>query len=373
MVKVNVMSSIKYVLGLLSILLLSCHQKEEPIRAFCLDVNWKIKSDKKQGDNNFAPLGAWGDLDAQEHVSWCKDLGVNVIQSFAVSSNGYAWYKGGKTVPEQPGLKTDFLTDLVKLGRKENMKVFGYFCIGSNTKWGLDHPELSYETPSKAHIPLTKAYNDYLSASIKEALTITDMDGFMVDWLWNPKGGSVRWLPCEQEMFLELMGEPFPGRENISKATELEFRRKAISRCWKTIHDTAKSVKPECIIWLSCSDLKHPDIVNSDVFKQVDWLQNEAGDKESIDYVKTQIGDHTRLITTFSANFFKRNNLKAEDVAAYALKENIGLYTYVTPKAYDFAFPPVKDYLSKPLDTFEDIDERNIAFLARLFNNMDTK
>jgi hypothetical protein len=31
-------------------------------------------------------------------------MGVNTIQTFIVSCNGYAWYKNG-VVPEQPGLK----------------------------------------------------------------------------------------------------------------------------------------------------------------------------------------------------------------------------------------------------------------------------
>lgn len=259
-------------------------QNPEQIKAFCLDVNWRIKTDRSKDHlNNFAPPGAWSDLDPAAHVAWCKELGANVIQSFAVSCNGYAWYKGGK-IPEQPGLETDFLPELVKLGRKENMKVFGYFCVGSNTRWGLENPELSYETPNRPHIPFTKSYNRFLSESIKEALLVTDMDGFMID-----------------------------------------------------------------------------------------WLQNEAGDKESIDLVRSQIGEHTRLITTFSANFFNRNNLKGEEVAAYALKDNIGLYCYASPKSYDYTFPPVKDYLSTPLDSYTDLDERNIAVLARVFNNLSFK
>lgn len=28
------------------------------------------------------------------------------------------------------------------------MKVFGYFCVGANTKWGLDHPDQSYGSQS---------------------------------------------------------------------------------------------------------------------------------------------------------------------------------------------------------------------------------
>lgn len=62
------------------------------IKAFCWDVNWAVKDDPRNtGINGFAPPGAWKELDPNEHVSWCEALGVNVIQTFAVSSNGYAW------------------------------------------------------------------------------------------------------------------------------------------------------------------------------------------------------------------------------------------------------------------------------------------
>ncbi len=365
------------------LLVMSCacgaaEAKDEAIKAFCLDVNWKVASDNNPDRlNNFAPLGAWAHLDPVELVQWHKDLGVNAIQTFAVSCNGYAWYKGGK-VPEQPGLKHDFLTEVVKLGRKEGMKVFGYYCVGSNTRWGLENPELSYGTPSRPHIPYTKEYISFLCDSIKETLLITDMDGFMIDWFWNPtvdlsgKWGdwSPKWLPCEQQMYKELMGKPFPGKKNVTNADELEFNRRAIDRCWKAIRKTAKSVKSDCIIWLSCSILTHPEIKNSNLLKEIDWLQNEAGDKESIDAVRSQTGEHTQLITTFSGTFFKRNNLTGEDVATYALKENIGIYCYASTGNYDKAFPPVEDYLSMPLDSITNLDVRNIAILARVFNGL---
>lgn len=359
---------------------LGCSQQEpEPIKAFCLDVNWRAASDTtKDKINNFAPPGAWSDLNPEEHLQWCKNLGVNVIQTFAVSCNGYAWYKGGK-IPEQPGLEHDFLTEMVRLGHQENIKVFGYFCVGSNTRWGLQNPELSYDTPSYPHIPFTQEYIDFLCASIKEAIEITDMDGFMIDWFWNPTvglgkngewGRPQRWLACEQQMFTELMGEKFPGKENITDEIQLEYNRRAINRCWQAIKTTAKTTKPKCTIWLSCSALDHPEMIDQPLIKEVDWLQNEAGDKETFDAIKPYIGENTRLITTFSQNFFTRNNLKGEDVAAYALKENIGLYCYASPGDYNYSFPPVEDFLNTDLDSFPNLDARNIGLLARVFNDL---
>ncbi|KAA3661093.1 MAG: hypothetical protein DWQ10_05285 [Calditrichaeota bacterium] len=365
---------------LTTLLFSSCEINEpEQIKAFCLDVNWRAASDTtKNKINNFAPPGAWADLDPVEHVQWCKDLGANVIQTFAVSCNGYAWYKGGN-IPEQPGLEHDFLTEMVRLGHKEDMKVFGYFCVGSNTRWGLENPDLSYGVPSYPHIPYTKEYIDFLCASIKEAIEISNMDGFMIDWFWNPsvglgKGGAwareQRWLPCEQQMYVELMGAPFPGKENITESIQLEFNRRAIDRCWQAIKKTAKTVKPECIIWLSCSILTHPEMVDHPLINEIDWLQNEAGDKESIDAIRSQISKDTRLITTFSANYFQRNNLRGEDVAAYALKENIGLYCYAGPPTYEKPFSPIEYFLETPLDSFPNLDARNIGVLARVFNEL---
>ena len=69
---------------------------EEAIKAFCVDFNWG-----PGGDNAFAGPGHWGDADPATHVAWYEGLGVNTIQTFAVSCNGYAWYKDGE-VPEQP-------------------------------------------------------------------------------------------------------------------------------------------------------------------------------------------------------------------------------------------------------------------------------
>jgi hypothetical protein len=149
----------------------------EAIRAFCVDFNWG-----PGGPNGFAPPGLWADAEPEEHLAWYAGLGANVIQTFAVSCNGYAWYQGGE-VPPQPGLRRDFTTRLVKLGHARGMKVMGYFCVAANTRWGKEHPDLSYGTPATFHLPLTDAYLDYLAEAITEALRLTKMDGFMVDWL----------------------------------------------------------------------------------------------------------------------------------------------------------------------------------------------
>ena len=37
--------------------------------------------------------------DPKVHFQWYKDLGVNVIHTFCVSCDGYAWYRGSQPAP----------------------------------------------------------------------------------------------------------------------------------------------------------------------------------------------------------------------------------------------------------------------------------
>jgi hypothetical protein len=336
---------------------------DEPIRAFNIDFNWG-----EGGPNGFAKPGLWADANPAEHIQWYKDLGCNVIQTFAVSCNGYAWYKKG-IVPEQPGLKHDFLTEMVKLGHKNNMKVFGYFCVGANTKWGLDHPDLSYGMPSTPHIPFTNQYLDYLCASIEDAVKKTKMDGFMADWIWNP-GSSLepfpplKWLACEQVMFGELMNQPFPGIDKITPEIEQDFRRKAIERCWKRIREAAKRANPYCLIWVTCSQITSQDVIGSAMFREADLLMNEGGDLASVEAIRNMAGEHTRLMTCL-ANW---NRQDAAEIVPGAIKANIGLYGFTKPTMGNL-LPPVDHFLSQVVDSFSG-DERNIAALTRAYQGL---
>src|SRR3989304_28218 len=78
-----------------------------PLKAFCIDFNWGPKGinglvESGAWPNGFAGPGVWADASPHDHVRWYEGLGANVIQTFAVSCNGYAWYKGG-IIPPQPG------------------------------------------------------------------------------------------------------------------------------------------------------------------------------------------------------------------------------------------------------------------------------
>ena len=214
--------------------------KIKDIKAYCLDFNWAATGRKRKP---FAAPGTWAGADPAQHVAWYKAMGANVIQTFCVSTNGYAWYKNG-FVPEQPGLKHDFLPEVLKLGHKEGMLVFGYFCISANPVWGAAHPEQSYGTPTSYHIPYTDDYLAYLSSSISDAVRKTGIDGFMIDWLWMPERKSTegKWLDSEKNLYQQLMGEPFPGEDQVTEKSPqfLAYSRKAIDRCWKAVRKAAK-------------------------------------------------------------------------------------------------------------------------------------
>ena len=330
------------------------------IKAYDLDFNWG-----EGGPNGFARPGLWADASPQDQIKWYKDLGVNTIQAFCVSCNGYAWYKNG-VVPEQPGLKYDYLPEMVHLGHQEGIKVMGYFCIGSNTRWGLENPDYSYGVPSDRHIPYTEKYLSYLDSAIRDVVSKTGIDGFMIDWFYQPNRSATggKWLDCEKQRYEELMDEPFPGEDTLSEEKYNKYSRLAIEKCWDVIHQAAKETNPDCIIWLTCFDITHPHIINSKMFREVDWLMNEAGDLNALDTIRGMVGKNTRLITCL-ANWNKQD---AKTVVADAMKTGVGLYGFAKPNS-NALLPPIDHYLASPVDSFEG-DDRNIATFARVYNGL---
>ncbi len=329
------------------------------IKSYCLDFNWGR-------GRRFARPGAWQSAKPEEHVAWYKAMGVNVIQTFAVASNGYAWYKDG-FVPEQPGLKRDFLSEMVKLGHKEGMLVMGYFCVSANPKWAKDHPDLSYGAPATYHIPYTDEYLAYLSASVSDAVKKTGMDGFMIDWVWQPKRLSTKgkWLECEKKLYKQLMKKSFPGEGKLSKGDDLEYSRRAIDRCWKAIRKAAKDANPECIVWLTTNDMHHPHVVDSDMYREADWVMNESGDMKRIKRVKSMVGKHTRLITCLA----HWNKQDATVVVPEALKAGVGLYGFARPRDDVSGLIPLGGILPRAVRTLKG-DDRNISVLARAYQGV---
>ena len=348
------------------LLCVSCHKRPEKqlkndsnFKAYCLDFNWG-----DGGPNAFAAPGLWADADPAKHIKWYKELGANIIQTFIVSCNGYAWYKND-LVPEQPGLKHDFLREMVKLGHRENMQVMGYLCIGSNTRWGIENPAYSYGHPADRHLPYTDLYLKYLDQLIRDAVKTTNIDGFMIDWFYQPnrKSHNDKWLQSEKELFEELMDQSFPGEDKLSEEAYNQYSRRAIDRCWEVIYNAAKETDPDCIIWLTSFDITHPHIVDSKMFQQVDWLMNEAGDVEQIDQIRNMVATNTKLITCL-ANWNKKDPVTQVNNAA---KNNVGLYGFVKPKENSL-MPDAAYYLSSPISSFEG-DDKNIATLVRVYNN----
>lgn len=350
--------------GLLAVTLPNCQPAQdgsdnsENIRSYSLDFNWG-----EGGPNAFAAPGLWSDADPSDHIRWYKELGVNTIQSFIVSCNGYAWYKNG-VVPEQPGLKHDFLPELVNLGHKEGMKVMGYLCIGSNTRWGMENPEYSYGYPNDRHIPFTMKYKQYLDALIRDAIQKTGVDGFMIDWFYQPNRSSHegQWLDSEKELYAQLMGQPFPGEDVLSEEDYDTYSRKAIEDCWNIIRNAAKESDPDVIIWLTAFDITHPHYMASKMFQEVDWLMNEEGDIRKIDSIRNMIGENTKLITCLA----KWNEKDPKTVVPEAIQAEIGIYGFTKPDPN--SIKPYMDYYFKaPIDSFE-ADDKIIATFARVFN-----
>jgi hypothetical protein len=331
------------------------------IKAYCIDFNWAATSRKRKP---FAAPGAWASANPAEHVAWYKAIGANVIQTFCIPNNGYAWYKNG-FVPEQPGLKHDFLPEVVKLGHKEGMLVFGYFCVQANGKWCKDNPELTYGEGGHS-IALVDEYLDYLSKAISDAVAKTGIDGFMIDWLWMPNRRPTegKWLECEKKLYKQLMGEDFPGEDKLTKEQDLAYSRKAIDRTWKVIRKAAKEANPNCIIWLTVNNIKHPHVVNSDLYREADWLMNEAGSIKAINDVKSMIGSQTRLITCLA----RWNNQDATKVVPEALAAGVGLYGFTAPRGKT-GLVPLARILSKPVSELKG-DDRNIAVLARAYRGL---
>ena len=342
----------------------------DPIKAFCVDFNWLFEG-QEGWPNRFAKPGHWADASPQEHVAWYKALGANVLQTFAVSCNGYAWYKDG-FVPPQPGLQHDFLKEVVRLGHREDLMVMAYFCAGANTKWAMDHPELSYGTPSTLHIPFTDEYLDYLGASIKDAVSKTGIDGFMIDWVWNPRDElrSDGWIEAEKKLYTQLTGENFPATGEPADEDKLQYEHQAIDRCWRRVQEAAKTTRPDCVIWLSCNNITDPTVVDSRMLREVDWLMNEAPTEEYFDAGKKMMGADGRLIQCLVG--WAEHDARSYLAELKAKKRD--LYGFALPG--DTSLPlPIEECLSKPIESFTGDDlvsanDRNIAALARFYNDL---
>ena len=333
------------------------------IKAFCIDFNW--------WHDKFAPPGHWAEASPREHVAWYQALGANVIQTFAVSCNGFAWYKGA-SVPSQPGLESNFLADVVELAHQRGMLAMGYFCIAANSKWGTDHPELSYGTPSTMHIPFTDEYLSYLAKSMGDAMKKTGMDGTMIDWVWNPEDSlrSLGWIPAERKLFTQLTGKAFPASGQPDAEDKLDYERRAINRCWERIKQARDDASPGCTLWLSANDLSNPTIQNSPLLREVDWAMNESPDPKLYEIGRHMLGPKTRMLQ----NLVGWADHDAKHFLSDPQHRALDLYGFAEPGENSLPLP-INEYLRKPVDSFKGNEHRstnnyNIAALARFYRGM---
>lgn len=244
------------------------------LMAFCIDFNWL--------GGQLAPPGHWADASPEQHVDWHAAAGVNTIQTFCISCNGYAWYRTPLVAP-QPGLKHDFLKEVVALAHKRGMVVAGYFCVGINPKWGTEHASLSYDLGSGYHIPFTDAYLAYMGKVIEDSIRRTGIDAFMIDSVWNPQEDMRKngWIAAEQRLFTQLTGKAFPASGAPNAADVLAYERASIDRCWRAIRRARDRASPRCAIWLACARLADPTVAGSRMLRECDWIMNEAPNRSS--------------------------------------------------------------------------------------------
>lgn len=334
------------------------------VKAFCIDFNWLKGA--------FAPPGHWADASPEEHADWYQALGANTIQTFCVSCNGYAWYRGG-VVPPQPGLRHDFLADVVRLGHRRGMLVFGYFCIGANTRWAREHPAESYGAPSNVyHLPLTDVYLDYLGDAIADAIRRTGIDGAMIDWVWNPaaKLRAQGWIPAEQKLYTQLTGRPFPSSGAPAPDDQLAYERRAIERCWERIRQARDRANPRCILWLACARLNDPTVAGSSLLRECNWVMNEAPSRDLLEAARPMVGAKTRLIQNVAGWV----NHDARAFLDHPANRSLDLYGFAEPRETSLPLP-VSEYLARPLSSFAGTDrmganDRNIAALARFYRGL---
>ena len=348
------------VLAIALIPLCSARAANDPIKAFCIDFNWG-----EGGPNGFAKPGLWADASPEEHVAWYAGLGCNVIQTFAVSCNGYAWYKGGR-VPPQPGLKYDFLADTVKLGHQPGHEGDGLFLRRCEHALGPDAHQPQLRRAQCAAHPVHNRLSR-LPLRLHRGRPPAHRHGRFHDRLGLEPGRPRRQPGCagwsaSSRCIGSCFGEAFPGKDKITPERELEFRRRAIDRCWERIRATTKRVKPDAVIWLSCCNVSSPVVVNSKLFKEVDWLMNEATDPKSLQQVAEDEGP------AHPAGAVCRRLGRCPRRAAYSVGRRRARPRHLRLRqAGPNSLPlPIAEYRSRSIASFQGND-RNIAVLARYF------
>ncbi len=268
----------------------SIQMKHEAIRGFSVDFNWDAFSRP-------APPGLYTHAVPGDQLRWMQDLGANTIQTYCVSYNGLAWFKASRTAPVNPGLKHDFLPELVELGHAAGMRVMGYFCLAANPIYERANPN---EILKESWMPvlLTQKYLDYFCAQVREAAMACEMDGFMVDW-FSPPVKRNQWIPAERTLWQEIVGEEFPTADPDQPAT-WAYERALLERAWAHIRAAADSVRPGLIIWPNIFGV-HDDKTRAlyggtRLMREADWILNEFPKTDHIQETRRHMGQNAILI-----------------------------------------------------------------------------
>jgi hypothetical protein len=297
----------------------------EQIRAFCIDFNW-------DSTLRYASPGLYAQANPAEHLKWYKDLGVNTIQSFCVSHNGYAWYKSD-VAPRMPTMPGSFFSELAEAAKKEDMRVMGYFSPGANEYWRKTYPDYSHDRLCKTywHMPFSERFNEYLAAEITDAMGKIPMDGFMIDFMLSV---DPTWLPVERQMYTELLGEKFPYNAVPDEATTREFQIRSVRRAWTRIRETAKAIDKNTIIWLSSGNIENYQVSETGVGAECDWLMNEYPTISSLDAARRMTGADATIMQCVCG--WEGDNSTAAVHDAKAIFEaiggsDVGIYGFARP------------------------------------------
>ncbi len=240
-----------------------------------------------------ASPGLYSQARVADHLRWHQEMGINTIYSFCISHNGYAWYSS-RIAPVTPGLCSNFLDDLAKAAHAHDIEVHGYFNLASNPRYEREHPNEAVPVQEARNLrqclPLGNQYIDHVCRCVEEALRVTEIDGFLLDWFVQIEP---TWAQIEREMYAELMGEVFPACAEVPDDLTLQFRRRAIERAWSRIRDAAKSVRDNIAILLNVPirPLVYPLFEGLNIMQECDWFLNESPELENAEWIESQVGE----------------------------------------------------------------------------------
>ncbi len=170
-------------------------------------------------------------------------------------------------------------------------------------------------------------------------------------------------MEAEKKLFEQVTGTPFPGEKALTEEQQLAYERKNIERVWRRIRDAAKSAKPDCVIWLSCYDVREPSVAGSVLFDEVDWLMNEDPDPMHLGQVLGKSRPkHQRILQCLVGWGEKHDAYKVVTDPDCPVRD---FYGFAKPGENSLPLP-IAEYKAKAIDSFTGND-KNIAILARFY------